>query len=286
MELEAERQGHPHNDDEATSGHMEIATLFEQSIQLIGQGFNVITYHRWLNLLNTLIDNSIKVNEILKEGSFDMDDMENPYLFGEKFEEKLIKIASAKQKSKSIFISLQQSKPIFSSRPNYNQPFLSGAIPGNQQGRSASGRVPIFFFSRAAAARGKDLPSSVYSTESGNPQSRNILTHTSCNQRCISSKGVLKVFTGGSSPVFFRKPGETYKQPLHSKYSESVLDSLSVSACSEIFSPTYFSDHSGKGLSGPGDRTNVKERCNKRCATRFPSSQYLWCPKRTLFIAQ
>ena len=50
--------------------------------------------------MNTLIDNSIKVKQILKECSLDLDDMENPYLFGEKFDEKLIKITSAKQNSK------------------------------------------------------------------------------------------------------------------------------------------------------------------------------------------
>ena len=96
--MEAEREALA-DDDEATSGHMEMATLFEQSILLIGQAFNAITYHRRLNILNTIIDNSIKLKEILKERSLDLDDMENPYLFGEK-SEKLIKITSAKQNSK------------------------------------------------------------------------------------------------------------------------------------------------------------------------------------------
>ena len=58
--MQAEREALPGNDDETTAGHMEIATLFEQSILLIGQAFNAITYHRRLNILNTLIDNSIK----------------------------------------------------------------------------------------------------------------------------------------------------------------------------------------------------------------------------------
>ena len=74
-------------------------------------------------------------------------------------------MTSAKQKSKSIFTNLQQRKPTFSSRPNYNQPFLSAALPGNQQGGSTSGRGQEFFFSRAVAAKGKDLPKSVSSTE-------------------------------------------------------------------------------------------------------------------------
>ena len=53
--------------------------------------------------MNTLIDNSIKVKQILKECSLDLDDMENPYLFGEKFDEKLIKITSCQTKIKINF---------------------------------------------------------------------------------------------------------------------------------------------------------------------------------------
>ena len=71
-----------------------------------------------LNILNALIDNSIK--EIFKDRSLDLNDMENPYSFGEKFEEKLIKMTSTKQKSKSIFTDFQQRKLTFSSRLNYN----------------------------------------------------------------------------------------------------------------------------------------------------------------------
>ena len=56
--METERETLPDNGDEAISGQMEIATLFEQSIILVGQVFNVITYQRRLNILDTLIDNS------------------------------------------------------------------------------------------------------------------------------------------------------------------------------------------------------------------------------------
>ena len=43
--MEAEREALPDNDDEATSGHMGMANLLDQNILLIGQAFNVITYH-------------------------------------------------------------------------------------------------------------------------------------------------------------------------------------------------------------------------------------------------
>ena len=65
--MEAEREALPDNDDETTSGQMEIANSFEQSILLLGQPFNAITYHRRLNILNTLTDNSI----IKSKGNFE-----------------------------------------------------------------------------------------------------------------------------------------------------------------------------------------------------------------------
>ena len=82
--MEAEREVLPDDDDEATSGYMEIATLLEQSILLIGQAFNAITCGRRLIIFNTLIDNSIRVKKILKESSLDMDDMENLHIFWRK----------------------------------------------------------------------------------------------------------------------------------------------------------------------------------------------------------
>ena len=56
--METERETLPDNGDEAILGQMEIVTLFEQSIIFVDQVFNVITYHRRLNILDTLIDNS------------------------------------------------------------------------------------------------------------------------------------------------------------------------------------------------------------------------------------
>ena len=71
-----------------------------------------------MNILSTLLPNSTKAKEILKEQSLDLNEIENSYLSGKKFEEKLLKIISAKRKSKAIFIWLQKSsKPQFSTSP-------------------------------------------------------------------------------------------------------------------------------------------------------------------------
>ena len=96
--------------------------------------FNSVAYQRRLNVLNTLIDNNVKVKEILKEPMLNIDAIDNVCLFGEKFEEQLPKITSAKQKSKSIFTGLQRKPNMMNQFVNpVNQPFQSGPLPNRQQ---------------------------------------------------------------------------------------------------------------------------------------------------------
>ena len=57
-----------------------------------------------MSVLSTLIPNYTKVKEILKEQSLELDGIKDKYLFGQKFEEKLSKITTAKQKSKKYLL--------------------------------------------------------------------------------------------------------------------------------------------------------------------------------------
>ena len=81
----------------------------DQTVLLIGHVFNQLAYHRWTKVLSTLIDNKAKVKEIVKVQEPYMDDIGNPYLFGEKLENKLIKVTIEKQKSKALFIEFQSN---------------------------------------------------------------------------------------------------------------------------------------------------------------------------------
>lgn len=41
-----------------------------------------------MNILSALIDNNTNVNDILKEESLNLDDVDNEYIFGNRFEKK------------------------------------------------------------------------------------------------------------------------------------------------------------------------------------------------------
>ena len=67
MLTESEREHVDEGDEAAYSSFTDIAGLFEQTILLTGQSFHRLVYQRRYNILSTLIDNSNKVNELLKE---------------------------------------------------------------------------------------------------------------------------------------------------------------------------------------------------------------------------
>ena len=68
---------------------------------LIGQAFYSILYYRRQNILYTPIANPSNVKDILNVPDFKC-------LFGDRFEEKLVKDTNAKQKSKFVFSKPQR----------------------------------------------------------------------------------------------------------------------------------------------------------------------------------
>ena len=136
--------------DEEVQEMTAMSSLFEQTMLLIGQEFHSAAYYRRQNILSTLIDNPSKVKEILRVPDMALDNISNTCLFGDKFEEKLLKDTTAKQKSKLIFSGLQRKSANNSSGTSYNnQPFRGSPLP-----RFSAGGGRGHFF-RGASHRGK-----------------------------------------------------------------------------------------------------------------------------------
>ena len=88
--------------------HNENASFFEQTILLVSQTYKSLAYQQRMNILSTIIENNIKATKISRQKAKNVDARENIYLFGKQFEKKLVKVTSAKQKSKSIFTGLHK----------------------------------------------------------------------------------------------------------------------------------------------------------------------------------
>ena len=66
-----------------------ISRLFDQAVLLVGQKYNSIGYQERMNILSALTDNNTNANEILKEASLKLDDVDNEDIFGNRFEKKI-----------------------------------------------------------------------------------------------------------------------------------------------------------------------------------------------------
>lgn len=118
-----------------------------------------------------------------------MDSIDNMYQFGDKFEEKLSKVMIAKQKWKSLFISIygQKKQSSSSSYGMDSQLFCQSPLPQHQQ--SSRGRA--FLFARAASRRGKSLfeKSKFLTAEVRGTKSNIILQDTSHYQKLDNTEG-------------------------------------------------------------------------------------------------
>lgn len=87
-----------------------ISSLFKQTKLLIGLAFRFISfiYYRKESILSTLIDKPGNVKESLKDPDIVMDNISWTCLFGDNFEEKLLKNTKVKQKSKLNFSGFQR----------------------------------------------------------------------------------------------------------------------------------------------------------------------------------
>lgn len=82
-------------------------------------------------MISTLIDNSAKVNDLLK--AKELDDPTNTSLFGDKFEKNLSKCSTSKKQSFNMFSGLRKnmsssnnSSATSHAKPKWNQPFPRG----------------------------------------------------------------------------------------------------------------------------------------------------------------
>lgn len=101
----------------------EVAsTTFEQTVTLIGQLVNHILYQRRFMILSAMFNDKKKAKQLLKDWKDLLMDTES-YLFGEKFEDKVIKTQKTKLKTKQLLKdSMAPKNPRFPKGPPPQRP--------------------------------------------------------------------------------------------------------------------------------------------------------------------
>ena len=82
----------------------------DQTVVLLGQAYNNISYTRRFNVLKKITGDPRKTKKNLKEKK-EIFESQNHYLFGKKFETDLVKSAKSKQKSRELFTTMGNKQP-------------------------------------------------------------------------------------------------------------------------------------------------------------------------------
>ena len=108
----------------------ELTKSLEQSVMLTGKTYNTISYYRRSNILTSVLKDSRKAKQILKDKA-DLLANKDISLFGERFQSYISKTVKSKQKSKELFKTW--------STLTRKRPFKPGPPPqGSSGGRSFS----------------------------------------------------------------------------------------------------------------------------------------------------
>jgi len=121
----------------------EVSNLFEQTSTLLAHASNKLTYQRRFNILSTLIDNNTRVSDLLRTHADILNHKDNNFLFGEKFEEIMVKDCKSKKKSKEMFSGLKRPASSSASGSSSQIPFRQGSLPN--RGQRGGGRGRKFF---------------------------------------------------------------------------------------------------------------------------------------------
>ena len=99
----------------------QILKNLDQTVMLLDQAFNNISYTRFFNTLNEITEDPRNMKELLKVKN-EIFVKETHFLFGERFESDIVITAKRKQKSKEVFSTIT----------NKQQPFRKSPLLGHQ----------------------------------------------------------------------------------------------------------------------------------------------------------
>ena len=150
-----------------------------------------------------------------------------------KLDEKLSKITTAKQKSKTIFTGLQKS--LASTFPSSHQPFQAGLLSqSNQRGTPGGRGRGGSLFQREAFRRGKSYSYQI-TPEGGNTAPKNIFSNSSIHKNFVDIREFGKSASCCPSKVFSGTLEETDKRSFHFKDSSGVSNTPIIRTHSVFF---------------------------------------------------
>ena len=118
--IKAEYEKNPKSDDIESTYETanRMCGLMEVIVTLLGQTFNSVSYYRRRIVLLAIVSDKKQVKEILKDNSHVLEENKGVKLFGEKFDERVVKQLKIQKKSKEFLgITEKSARGSSSSQP-------------------------------------------------------------------------------------------------------------------------------------------------------------------------
>ena len=210
--------------EEMRQGMANASMLYEKTVTLIGQTVNNLLYQRRFNALSAIFNDKKKAKSMIKENK-DLINNDDTYLFGDKFEEKVVKTQKMKVKTKqALKDNNQQSK---------QTPSRGRLLPGRSRGRGRGG-FNSYYRSLQTGNANNPQGSNNFRGRGKNHFSTVVSDNTQTELKVCPSRGSVP-FSEGSNPGqgfsrkvrFFSGKLETAYQRLKNfKSSSGLSDSL------------------------------------------------------------
>ena len=261
-------------EDEALT---EMGDLFEQTVLLTGQLFNTLSYHRRENILSTIIDSPNRVRDMLKEQSKELNETSNSLLFGDSFEDKLLKESKSIKKTTALFTGLKPKSQMVSnantSTSSKQLPFRRGPLSSTigkgrglgfwkqaRGGRQGRGKSKLKFFSCTGSVVNESKIARVFRGIKHFPK---FSKSTSPSKRPVQTGIGTKSSSGRKSEILCRKLESTYPRPSGTRICSGISNSIYFNTSPTSRSSFTSNVLQGKNVSGSRNRGHAGKESNK-----------------------
>lgn len=261
--------------------HIEEAVeLLEQSVLLLGQCHNMITYERHKNVLGSVLSGSAQVATMLKDKKDLLQKNEDGMLFGKEFKDQIKQCAVDKKKSREVF-GMSSRKP-FREGPSYHKSVKGSVYEGHNQTKYGNN-----YFNRGFTKRqGNYGKRKLVFSESTSLQQQNESSKTdelggfdssssNCKENVSKSRNSIYPFSR-EVKTFSTSVGKIDSRPKSTLYGRRSKNTPFVETYSEEGPTSDKFQLPTKGVSSAGTSGDAAKRCNffSNSLSRGVSEQY------------
>ena len=237
----------------------DMQKFIEQTVLMVGQSSNTVTYHRRYNLLNNLMRSSNQTKEALRMKK-DLLQKHDRNLLGKKFRNHIAEMTKTRKTTIEAFSAGKSN-----SGSSRREPVPDTSQRKHQQKGRVAGRQILL-------TKGSNYQNNKQKWQQQNSNSNCLGCCTSSGGRpqasichsktIILQKGFTKPSPGRETQIFSQKLGTYDKGPRYISPNKRLQNTLFESTCSRLCAENFRNEQGTEGTSSSRDRDNAEEKSN------------------------